>query len=295
MKKMNLWLKLLSLLLVCGMILGCCVGCGENQKKDGDDDEKPGNSANKNDGDDDEKPGNSVNKNDGEDDEKPGNSANKNDGDDNSGNNYDEEKAEQQRQDLVTYQWNGLKFYLDENFEQLVNNSYMAIYTYNDEGLRVTVDGSWADGSVSSAEELRESYLNTNNQNNTATPDIMVTSPEEQDARMTESAEAENEEENETGVANGTPYVVQSTGKIVGFYYQDGYGWTIEVIYESDSQKDDAIKYATLGEVFKVPQSQNQNQNDAVATYPATKGDSDYENWEEDGDYMEPTEAEDWY
>lgn len=132
---------------------------------------------------------------------------------------------------LEEYAFDGLHFYLSDDFQQTAQNSY------TDGDLWVTVDSgpvSERDPSISSARELAQWH----------------------------AGQAEDYLENiADGRANGVPYLrAQADGIdqmdeiyfVMGFYVEDGYCWVITVITENEPEDWDAlISYATLGEVHE--------------------------------------------
>lgn len=137
------------------------------------------------------------------------------------------------RDGLIAYQLYGLRFYLGEGFADC--SELNSIYYFNeDKKIGVSVSGGMAENNIHSAEEWLEANSSYYDQSATIV---------------------------EKDKANGTPYIYcvaeeQGVYNIVGSYFKDGYHWTINVRFEDANQREEAIKYATLGEIISSPVNQ---------------------------------------
>ena len=140
------------------------------------------------------------------------------------------------RDGLVKCKWNGLVYYLGEKFRN-VETKDSVIYRDEENDIGVTVMACRVSEDIQSAEDWM-------NQNDFFQDDSFVVE--------------------ERGKANGVPYFYGTSEAnemhcIAGFYYRDGYGWSINVHFKKIVQKDVAIRYATLGEIVGIPSEQNES------------------------------------
>lgn len=143
----------------------------------------------------------------------------------------DDDPAAKAREDLDSYELNGLTYYLSEDFADDVD--YDDDYTCHSDGGDVTIEVSCgpmsdvADEDIKTSKEFAQFFMD------------MI---------------GDMYDESEMDSKYDITYILgtyEETTTIIGFYVEDDYGWIIMVTAEGDVSTDELIDMVTLGEIDK--------------------------------------------